>query len=493
MLQFEAKLGSVSATADSSGNCGVSYSHDDGSVSISMDSKSEILASADAGLDLVESDGSAEVDMALGHGWHASVGVDLHHSTAAKATWSSDDGFGLTTKSLTKLKVSGHLSKEGGISVFSSPEDLAERGLVSGHVDLDAAGNVVSGDLQFDVAAIADLFNNSQDLSVEQLQVRWGEHLMEGRITVNGVDVSLKYQEFNVSGSTETSRVEYGEDGSICHYYGETEVREGTVEQISLGLGCHVPGTGAAASVKGEAAILSNNDYTSHKDTQSFDRCGNSTTETFTSEDTTDKSTQVFGAKVGGTTETIRKETTINTEKQDGTFISSTKKTTTEEEAHLKEHHNFFSDDVEILHESKLQVEELEYQLIQAGFALAILIMPAVAVYMADGKLSTEELLKIAFQTVAASAAMAAFSRAVGSQNAVMAVILLATILPDLAHGRTDEVKKRLEKLMFSVLMSAAANRGTQFVFGLTALAPFAPILGPAAGMCASSVADSFG
>ena len=65
-----------------------------------------------------------------------------------------------------------------------------------------------------------------------------------------------------------------------------------------------------------------------------------------------------------------------------------------------------------------------------------------------------------------------------------MAVILLATILPDLAHGRTDEVKKRLEKLMFSNLMSAAANRGTQFVFGLTALAPFAPILGPAAGMC---------
>ena len=74
--------GSVSATADSSGNCGVCYSHDDGSVSISMDSKGEIHASADAGLDLLELDGSAEVDAALGHGWHASVGVDLHHSTA---------------------------------------------------------------------------------------------------------------------------------------------------------------------------------------------------------------------------------------------------------------------------------------------------------------------------------------------------------------------------------------------------------------------------
>ncbi|CAE7935404.1 unnamed protein product [Symbiodinium necroappetens] len=158
--------------------------------------------------------------------------------------------------------------------------------------------------------------------------------------------------------------------------YGE---REGTVEQLAVGLGVRAPRD--AAAVECEAAIAKN-DYTSHKESHSFDRCGHLTTETFTSSDTTDKSTEVLGVKLDGTTETSRKEATINTEQTEGTFISSTKRTTTEEEIHVKEHHKILSDDIEILHESRLEVEEFEYQLTQAGFAgRAFLTKPAMALY----------------------------------------------------------------------------------------------------------------
>ena len=460
LLKFEAKLGPACVTADSSGRRA-------------------------AELELCRAEETAEVGVAFGP---VSLGGGVSHETTVKGTWSSEDSFGLTSESMMQVKVTGGFSEDDGFSLSTSTE---EAGLVSGHINIDADGNV-SGGLQFDQKAIAEFFNDSQQgLSVEQLQLRWGEHLMEGRITVNGADVSLKYQEFNVSGNTEISRVDYGEDGSVRHYYGETEVREGTVEQLMVGLGVHAPGD--VASVKGEAAILSQNDYTSHKETHTFDNCGNSTTETFTTSDTIDKSTEVLGVKVAGTTETSRKETTINTEQTEGTFISSTKKTTTEEEIHLKEHHNILSDDVEILHESRFQVEELEYQLTQAGFAgLACLIKPAMALYLADGTLSSTELSKIALQTLAASAAMACFSKIVGSQNAIMAVVLIATVLPDLAHGRTDEVKLRLQKLMLSMCLSAAANRSTQICVAATPLAPVAPIMGAAAGMCASSMAGHF-
>ena len=118
---------------------------------------------------------------------------------------------------------------------------------LEGTLRFDEEGQIAEGCFSFDVADLCkhagELLNHKQlaqmsDLlesrNVEGLQVFWGQNFLRGQISVNGVDLSLKWQVFDVEGSEHSSIFQHDAEGNVTHYHGAIEVTSGTAAWAAL-------------------------------------------------------------------------------------------------------------------------------------------------------------------------------------------------------------------------------------------------------------------
>ena len=141
------------------------------------------------------------------------------------------------------MKIGGIPNPDGGLSFIENP--VAES-LIEGSVRVQD-GQIVSGELNLDLQQLcehaAELLDSKglqqladllETKNIDGLQVFWGEKMMGGQVTINGIDLQLKKQTFDVEGSQHSSTFEYDDQGNVSHYFGATEVNSGTVTSFEF-------------------------------------------------------------------------------------------------------------------------------------------------------------------------------------------------------------------------------------------------------------------
>lgn len=172
-----------------------------------------------------------------------------------------------------------------------------------------------------DAEGLKQLSTLLENTNIEGLQVFWGENVIGGQITIDGVDLSLKQKTFEVEGSQHSSTFEYDDAGNVTHYCGTTEVTSGTVDAIYAGIRVHVPENDVVdAGAHVDFKIGTQNDFVQDRSEHTFNRDGNMIVESHSEFHIVDKSTELFGLKVAGSTETERHTFTKVESKDEGLF-----------------------------------------------------------------------------------------------------------------------------------------------------------------------------
>lgn len=394
------------------------------------------------------------------------------------------------------MKIGGIVNPDGGLSFFTDPVSEA---LVEGSLRVKD-GQIVEGSCAFDLQQLCEhaaelldaeglkqLSTLLENNNIEGLQVFWGENVIGGQITIDGVDLSLKQKTFEVEGSQHSSTFEYDDAGNVTHYYGTTEVTSGTVDAIYTGIGVHVPENGVVdAGAHVDFKIGAQNDFVQDRSEHTFNRDGNMIVESHSEFHIVDKSTELFGLKVGGSTETERHTFTKVESKDEGLFVHKKTTQTTDETIHVKENHGIIRDEIEISKDITITSNDIEYQLSACGLGfLTPFAKLAVEFYKSGGDLDVSKAGWILATAASASLFIMAFTRLLGPQ-AAMVLVIIAGMVPQMAQGEHEAAQQQVYRLMTSLLVSTCVGWSVKTLLWCTPLAPCAGIIGQLAGMSTS-------